>query len=59
VNRVYKNLGEFIKVTFPNTYQEKKRAADISLESFIKKSSQDFKLRIDNIIKKGQKPNGA
>jgi hypothetical protein len=58
MDKVYKNFGEFVKATFPNTYQEKKRSTDISLESFIKKNSRDFKLKIDNIIK-NQRPNGA
>jgi hypothetical protein len=51
MNKVYKNFGDFIKITFPNVYQQKKRFVENSLESFIKKSSQDFKLKIDNIIK--------
>ena len=46
----YRNIDEFIKITFPNIYQEKKISNDTSLESFIKKNSEDFKLKINNII---------
>ena len=54
----YRNLDEFIKITFPNSYQEKKLSNDTSLESFIKKNSEIFKSKIDNIIN-NKKPSGA
>jgi hypothetical protein len=56
MNKVYKNVDEFIKLTFPNSYEEKNHSADTSLESYIAKTSEEFKLRIDAIIKSWEKP---
>jgi hypothetical protein len=59
MNKTYKNISEFIKITFPKTYEEKKYSTDTSLDFYIKRASEDFKLRIDNIIKNQERPNGT
>jgi hypothetical protein len=59
MNKVYKNYDELLKEVFPNYYIEKKYHADESLESYIKRTSKDFKLKIDNIIKDRERPGGA
>jgi hypothetical protein len=46
-------------MTFPDVYGEKKYPTDTSLEAYIKRTSKDFKLKIDNIIKNQERPNGA
>ena len=58
-NVKYRNFDEFIKITFPNIYQGNKISNDTSLEAFIKKNSEDFKLKINNIIKNNKRPKGA
>jgi hypothetical protein len=59
MNKVYRNVSEFIKMTFPDVYGEKRYSTDTSLESYIKRTSKDFKLKIDNIIKNQERPNGT
>jgi len=49
-NGEFKNINEFLKIKFPSTYQNKK-SDDDSLETFMKKNSENFKLRINEIIK--------
>jgi hypothetical protein len=56
---VYKNLDEYIKITFPNVYHEKIYSTEISFESIIKKGSDDFKVKISNILKGGEKSSGT
>ena len=51
----YKNFNEYIKITFPNVYQNKKYSSEISLESIIEKNSNDFKIKMSNIIKNNEK----
>jgi hypothetical protein len=57
MNKVYRNIDEFIKINFPNFYKARKYSTDTSLESYIKRTSEDFKLRIDTIIKERERPN--
>ncbi len=47
----YKNVDEFVKKIFPDIHKRTKSSDISSLESFIKKSSEDFKLRMDHVIK--------
>jgi len=53
----YKNIAEFIELVFPNTYKERELSSDASLEVFMKKNSENFKLKINNIF--NNKSNGA
>jgi hypothetical protein len=52
MNDIYKNINEYLKEVFPNAYNEKRNSREISLDSYIKKTSNDFKSKIDNIINK-------
>ena len=58
-NVTYKNLNEFIKIKFPSIYQSKKYSNETSLDSIIKKNSDEFKLKINNILKDTKSPNGT
>ena len=55
----YKNIDVFIKEVFPNIYHGEKSVHDTSLKTFIEKESNDFRLKIDNIMNNKEKSNGA
>jgi hypothetical protein len=56
---VYKNLAEYIKITFPNVYQGNINSNEVSFGSVIEKNSDDFKVKIGNILKTGKRPGGT
>ena len=48
---VYKNVNEYIKITFPNVYSNKKIIDEDSLENILKNNSDNFKIKINDILK--------
>lgn len=55
----YKNIDEFVKMSFPDVYHGKLFSADVSLEAFMKRNSENFKLKINNIINNSGKKQTA
>jgi hypothetical protein len=48
MEKVYKNVDEFIRVTFPKYYEERERYINDFDEFYTRKSLRDFKSKIDN-----------
>ena len=50
-NITYRNVNEYIRITFPHVYQSKKYSKETTIENILKKNSDEFKIRINHILK--------
>jgi hypothetical protein len=52
MNKVYKNVKEFLLVNFPDSYKELKRSEKFDIQFYIEKTSDVFDEKIKSIIDK-------
>jgi hypothetical protein len=57
MNKVYKNIQEFLILNFPDSYKELKETEKFDIRSYIEKTSDVFDKKIASIINKI--PNGT
>jgi hypothetical protein len=57
MNKVYKNIQEFLILNFPNSYNELKETEKFDIQFYIEKTAGVFGEKIASIINK--MPNGA
>ena len=58
-NVTYKNIVEYMKITFPSVYKYKKYSDEFLLKSIIKKNTDDFKFKKNIILKDNKNINGV
>jgi hypothetical protein len=52
MNKVYKNIQEFLILNFPDSYKELKETEKFDIRSYIEKTSDVFDKKIASIISK-------
>jgi hypothetical protein len=57
MDKEYKNVDEFIRLTFPKTYEERRYRLDASLESYAWKAKKYLEERNNNTAKSEEKEN--
>jgi hypothetical protein len=55
--KVYKNVDEFIRLTFPKAYEERRYRPDASLESYAWEAKKYLEERNNNMAKSEKKEN--
>ena len=51
MNKVYKDIDEYLRETFPNYFNKESQKDETTIQNYIDKTSQEFSSEINKIIK--------